>query len=103
MGEGTDSTDAWQQQMAELWRRRRPAILERVDALTVLSEASDPSPGEIEESRVEAHKLRGLLGTIGLPAGSEAAGEVEDLLAAGNIEISEPLGRLEQLIREHAA
>ena len=48
----------------------------------------------IEAGRVEAHKLRGLLGTIGLPDGSERAGEVEDLLAQGSTAIAEPLARL---------
>ena len=103
MADGTDSADAWQRQLADLWQRRRPAIIERIENLERLAATPEPDPGQIEEGRTEAHKLRGLLGTIGLPAGSEAAGEVEDLLAAGDIAIEEPLGRLGGLVREHEA
>jgi len=103
MPEGTDSADAWQRQLADLWERRRPAMIERIENLERLAASSDPPPEQIEEGRTEAHKLRGLLGTIGLPAGSDAAGEVEDLLAAGDVAIGEPLGRLGALVREHEA
>ena len=101
MAAGEESEVAWQAQLADLWERRRPAIIARVEHLEALAAASDPSPEEVEAGRTEAHKLRGLLGTIGLPAGTEAAGEVEDLLAAGDIAIAEPLGRLGKLVREH--
>ena len=103
MGADDDSAVRWQKQIADLWERRRPAMLERIDGLEALAAMPDPSPAQIEEARTEAHKLRGLLGTIGLPAGTEAAGEVEDLLAAGDTEIAEPLGRLGTLVREHQA
>jgi HPt (histidine-containing phosphotransfer) domain-containing protein len=101
MGADEDSAAVWRRQLADLWARRRPAILARVDQLEALAAAEAPDATEIEAGRVEAHKLRGLLGTIGLPAGSEAAGEVEDLLAEGNLAIAEPLGRLAMLVREH--
>jgi len=103
MAEGTDSADAWQRQLADLWQRRRPAIIERIENLERLAATPGSDAAQIEEGRTEAHKLRGLLGTIGLPAGSDAAGEVEDLLAAGDVAIDEPLGRLGELVREHQA
>lgn len=93
----------WDRQLADLWQRRRPAILERIEELERLVATSDPRPEQIEECRTEAHKLRGLLGTIGLPAGSDAAGEVEDLLAAGHVEISDPLAQLRRLVEDHPA
>ncbi len=97
---GAGQTD-WEQQLAKLWERRRPRIMDRVAVLETLAAAEEPRAGEIEEGRVEAHKLRGLLGTIGLPAGSEAAGEIEDRLADGNVEIAEPLAQLSDLVRTH--
>ena len=103
MAEGMDSADAWQRQLADLWQRRRPAMIERIDNLERLAAMPEPDAEQIEEGRTEAHKLRGLLGTIGLPAGSEAAGEVEDLLAAGDLAIGDPLARLGELVREHQA
>ena len=103
MAEGMDSADAWQRQLADLWQRRRPAMIERIENLERLAATTGPDAAQIEEGRTEAHKLRGLLGTIGLPAGSDAAGEVEDLLAAGDVAIEEPLGRLGTLVREHQA
>jgi hypothetical protein len=103
MAAGEESEVAWQAQLADLWERRRAAILDRVGRLEALLATPDPSPEQVEAGRTEAHKLRGLLGTIGLPAGSDAAGEVEDLLAAGDFAIAEPLGRLGKLVREHQA
>ena len=103
MAEGMDSADAWQRQLADLWQRRRPAMIERIENLEQLAASPEPDAAQIEEGRTEAHKLRGLLGTIGLPAGSDAAGEVEDLLAEGDVAITEPLGRLGELVREHQA
>ena len=101
MGADEDSAAAWQRQLADLWQRRRPVIMGRIENLEALAAADSPDAEAIEEGRVEAHKLRGLLGTIGLPAGSDAAGEVEDRLAEGDTAIDEPLGRLATLVREH--
>jgi HPt (histidine-containing phosphotransfer) domain-containing protein len=103
VGAAEDSAAAWQQQLAELWQRRRPAIVERVEKLERLAALADPGAEQIEAGRTEAHKLRGLLGTIGLPPGSDAAGEIEDLLAAGDLAIAAPLERLGKLVREHEA
>ncbi len=104
MGADDDNAAAWQRQIADLWERRRPAIVARIENLEAArGDGGSDARQQIEEARTEAHKLRGLLGTIGLPAGTEAAGEVEDLLAAGDIAIAEPLGRLGTLVREHQA
>ncbi len=91
----------WEWQLAQLWHKRLPRILERVAVLEAVASAEAPDPEQVEGARVEAHKLRGLLGTIGLPEGSEAAGEIEDLLAAGDVEIAAPLAQLSELIRTH--
>ncbi len=95
--------DQWQRQLRQLWERRRPRILERVAVIEAVAAAEAPGAGEIEQARAEAHKLRGLLGTIGLPEGSEAAGAIEDSLAAGKLRIDEPLARLGELVRDHRA
>lgn len=91
---GDPEPQSAEQKLADLAVRMGPRILERVAELERISGREDLEPAEIEAARVEAHKLRGLLGTIGLPEGSERAGEVEDLLAQGSTAIAEPLARL---------
>lgn len=61
-----------------LWARRRPAILERIMAV----EAALRQSGDVDVASglVEAHKLSGLLGTLGFPQGSQIAALAEDLL-----------------------
>jgi HPt (histidine-containing phosphotransfer) domain-containing protein len=72
-----DETDA-------LWRERRPGIEGRVDV--VAQAAAAAAAGTLDaELRVhacqEAHKLAGVLGTFGRPAGSKAAQGAEAVLA----------------------
>lgn len=61
-----------------MWARRRPAILERIMAV----EATLRQSGDVDVASglAEAHKLSGLLGTLGFPEGSQIAALAEDLL-----------------------
>ena len=100
---GAEQSGDWTSQLGELFDRRRPAILARIESLAGLADAAEPTAEELEAGRVEAHKLHGLLGTIGLPEGSEVAAEIEGRLAAGVGEISGLVTQLRELVVSHAA
>lgn len=61
--------------LAAIRFRTRPAVLERIDAIETA--IVDPAHETLPAAREQAHKLRGLLGTIGLPHGSELAATIE--------------------------
>jgi len=65
----------------EIWQRSRPIVLARIDAIERGTKA-DADADTIGAARAEAHKLRGLFGTIGIGAGSTLAGAIEDHLEA---------------------
>jgi HPt (histidine-containing phosphotransfer) domain-containing protein len=72
--------------LADLWERSRPRVLARIDVLdeAAAALAADELGGDLRErARVEAHRLAGLLGTLGLPAASPVARSLEHLLADG--------------------
>ncbi len=93
---------AWDEHLAGLFDRYRPRILTRIEVLQAVADEPDPGPERIEAARTEAHKLHGLLGTIGLPAGSDLAAEIEARLDAGDAGIGEPVAELRALVTEHA-
>jgi HPt (histidine-containing phosphotransfer) domain-containing protein len=64
-----------------IWRRSRPAILTRIDEIE-RGAAADADITAIATARAEAHKLRGLLGTIGIAEGSTLAAAIEEELEA---------------------
>lgn len=72
--------------LAALWTAGAPRVLARI---AVLDEAAAALGAETldddlrERARVEAHRLAGLLGTLGLPAASPVARRLELLLAGG--------------------
>jgi HPt (histidine-containing phosphotransfer) domain-containing protein len=72
--------------LAAIWTQSRPALLERqatiADALPELESRPDDLPLR-ESTRTEAHKLAGLLGTLGLPKGTELARSIETRLDPG--------------------
>lgn len=79
-------SDDIQAAIIRLWKRSRPIVLERIGTLEETTSglaAGRREPGEIEQARVDAHKLVGSLGTFGLPLGSELAREVEEELQCG--------------------
>lgn len=61
--------------LAAIRDRTRPAVLERIDAIEAA--LADPAHEGLPGAREQAHKLRGLLGTIGLSQGSELAATIE--------------------------
>jgi HPt (histidine-containing phosphotransfer) domain-containing protein len=71
--------------LAAIWARSRPAVLERQAAIerAVPELESRPDDRQLRESmRTEAHKLAGLLGTLGLPQGTELARAIEERLGS---------------------
>ena len=89
------------QRILKLWERYRPLCMER---LSVIEEArtaassialNDEVRGKAESA---AHKLAGVLGSIGLPEGSKIASEIEALLQPDDTFTSGQLLRLSELV-----
>ena len=70
-----------ERRLQDIRQRTLPAILGRVDAIDRAA-AAGASSDELEAGRADAHKLRGLLGTLGLARGSELAAAIETELEA---------------------
>ncbi len=69
--------------LSTLWSRSRETIAERLDVLraTLRSLRADPVDAVARKSGADAaHKLAGILGTFGLPEGTELARRTEVLL-----------------------
>ncbi len=71
--------------IARVWIASQAALQERLDAIDAAGAAL--LAGSLDSERraaaiAGAHKLRGSLGTFGLPGGSELAAELEDMLRA---------------------
>lgn len=79
----TDLAAALATKLAALWRASRPVILERIDVLRITHQILVANPDDAEartRAREAAHKLSGILGTFGLPHGSEIAAALEHRL-----------------------
>jgi HPt (histidine-containing phosphotransfer) domain-containing protein len=75
--------DPFRDAMAAIWTRSRPTLLERQATIARAVPELDSHPDDLElrESiRTEAHKLAGLLGTLGLPTGTDLARAIEHRL-----------------------
>ena len=104
----SDPTAILAERLAEMWRRSRPSVLERVDILRAVYEQLGIDAQNMEaqqRGREAAHKLAGILGVFGLSEGGEIASEIEGLLksamplTAGDLaEFGTQLARLETLI-----
>ena len=91
------------QRILKLWERYRSLCMER---LSVIEEArtaassialNDEARGKAESA---AHKLAGVLGSIGLPEGSKIASEIEALLQPGDTLAPRQLLRLSELVAD---
>jgi HPt (histidine-containing phosphotransfer) domain-containing protein len=83
---GSEGQSDLERRLAEIRQRTLPAVLARVDAIDRAA-GEGATPAELEAARAEAHKLRGLLGTLGNARGSELAAAIEtelESVAAGN-------------------
>ncbi len=71
--------------LVTLWARSRQTIGERLDVLEAAHKALKISPSDPAARRSgadAAHKLAGILGTFGLPHGTEVARRIEVMLEA---------------------
>ena len=68
--------------LADLWRRNRSVIEERLTTLDRAAKAN-PLPGALHEAAMDvAHKLSGSLGMFGFEQGTALARELEQVLEA---------------------
>jgi len=68
--------------LADLWRRNRPVIEERLATLDNAAAAPDPMPEDLLAAALDvAHKLSGSLGMFGFDQGTVIARELEQLLS----------------------
>jgi len=82
----SDIEEHIQNAVADVRRRFLPVLLSRVEVLEQAGVAlleSSLRPELREQAEREAHKLAGLLGTLGYAAGSRFAREIEELLQRG--------------------
>jgi HPt (histidine-containing phosphotransfer) domain-containing protein len=69
--------------LATLWSRSRETISERLDVLRTAHRVLRTTPGDRTARRAgadAAHKLAGILGTFGLPEGTNLARHIEVML-----------------------
>jgi HPt (histidine-containing phosphotransfer) domain-containing protein len=72
--------------LADLWRRNRPVIEERL-AILDCAAAADPLPADLRAAALDvAHKLSGSLGMFGFDHGTIIARELEQLLCASEVD-----------------
>ncbi len=86
--------------MNRLWAQYLPQIEERVATLESAADASAEgalTAAQCEQAVAAAHKLAGVLGTFGLPEGTELAREVETLYAGGPAALSDAGDRAKQV------
>lgn len=99
----TDAAEKIAARLTVLWQTSRPLILERIAALRAACNdlASNPSDAEARtRGREAAHKLSGILGTFGLPQGSEIASEMEEILKAESALTAEDRATLESQLAD---
>lgn len=91
------------QRILKLWERYKQLCMERLsvieEACTAASSTTldDETRGKAESA---AHKLAGVLGSIGLPEGSKIASEIEALLQPGGTLAPGQLLRLSELVTD---
>lgn len=89
--------------LAGLWERSRKAVAERVEILREAKRLADKNMLD-EAARLRAvdaaHKLAGVLGTFGLPRGTDLAREVEVTFGEQTKLSPAELNRLESILRE---
>jgi HPt (histidine-containing phosphotransfer) domain-containing protein len=92
--------------LAGLWERSRQTITERIETLqqarflAAANELDEPARLRAVDS---AHKLAGVLGTFGLPHGTELAREAEEVFGGRTIIAPADLERLAALLDDLAS
>jgi HPt (histidine-containing phosphotransfer) domain-containing protein len=96
--------------LTNLWSRSQQTIAERLEVLRVSHRTLGVTPSDPVARRAgadAAHKLAGILGTFGLPTGTEVARRIEVLLDSSAAlrkfdldTLQHSIGQLQQMIEE---
>jgi HPt (histidine-containing phosphotransfer) domain-containing protein len=87
-----------------MWQQRKSTVLDRLHVLekAVDELSASPTPASREAGIDAAHKLAGILGTFGLPRGTELAREMEVALGAPGPVDDRQAAHLQDLVGEIA-
>ena len=87
-----------------LWEQRKSSVVDRLHTLQEAVGNLDRSPTvKSRESGIDAaHKLAGILGTFGLPRGTDLAREMEVAMSGDGALKTETIAHLQQLVSELA-
>jgi len=96
----SDASEKTRALLADLWRRNRPVIEERLAILDRAAAAPGPMPEDLRAAALDvAHKLSGSLGMFGFHEGTLIARELEQLLGDPQPDASH-LAHLAKQLRE---
>jgi len=100
----TDAQKKLHDLLAGLWQQRKSVLQERLQVLESAVRLLQDGGGQAAEARTAgadaAHKLAGILGTFGLPRGTDLAREAELMLEKDGPIVAEDLQRLRVLTEE---
>jgi HPt (histidine-containing phosphotransfer) domain-containing protein len=92
--------------LAQIWRNSEATLMERIAAIRRAEEGlrlGALAEDQREEARAAAHKLAGVLGTFGLPRGTELARRVEAMLQSDDAAGLDDADQLASVIEELSA
>lgn len=93
----TEASEKTKALLADLWRRNRPVIADRL-AILDRAAAAEPLPVELRDEALDvAHKFSGSLGMFGFEQGTILARELEQLLDTPHADRSRLIEITEQL------
>lgn len=101
MDEGKSNTI--EQTIRRMWVQFLPQLQERVTLMDTAARALADgacAPEQLNEAYLAAHKLAGVLGTLGLMDGTSLAREAEIVLGAGAVRATADCVRLEAIATE---
>ncbi len=81
-----EATGKLHELLTTLWSRSRQTIVERVDVLRAAHRSLRVNPSDahaLHDGADAAHKLAGILGTFGLPEGTNIARRIEVMMESG--------------------
>lgn len=83
----TDAAAQVAARLAEIWRKSRPTVVERLEVLQAVHQRLRENAVDTaarEKGQEAAHKLAGILGVFGLAQGGEIASEMEGMLQSAD-------------------
>ena len=88
--------------LESMWELRKSTVVERLNTLTdaVQHLKENTTPASREKGIYAAHNLAGILGTFGLPQGTNLAREVEVAMSMNEPLDSEKIEHLQEVIAE---